>query len=29
MLSYEEARTKVIQVIQERPCPTLPETETV
>ena len=29
MLSYEEARSKVIQVIQERPCPTPPETETL
>jgi molybdopterin molybdotransferase len=29
MLSYEEARAKVIQVIRERPCPVPPEAETV
>jgi molybdopterin molybdotransferase len=29
MLSYEDARAKVIQVITERPCPVPPESETV
>ncbi len=29
MLSYEDARAKVIEIVKERPCPTPPETETI